>query len=126
MSQVGLVVNTSTIPREAKSVSNKRNLNRQRKRLQVLYGTEQATRTGFTQDISVKGLFIQATVIFPPKTRLKVVLSDPDRREIHIQARVVWVKKVHPSMVRMVKGGMGLEIEEFNEGEDHYQALLRS
>ena len=39
-------------------------------------------------------------------------------------ARVVWAKKVHPGMVRKVKGGMGLMIEQFSEGEALYQALL--
>lgn len=103
---------------------NHRNLERHHKRLQVLYGPDQATRTGFTQDISVNGLFVQATAIFAPHTRLHVILANPSLGDIHFLARVAWAKKVHPSMVRKVKGGMGLLIEQFSEGEALYQALL--
>lgn len=105
-------------------MANQRNLERQHKRLQVLYGPDRAISIGFTQDISVNGLFIQATVIFAPKTKLQVVLLDPARGEIRFVARVAWAKKVHPGMVRKVKGGMGLMIEQFSEGEALYQALL--
>lgn len=106
-------------------LGNKRNLDRLHKRLQVLYGPGQASRTGFTQDISVNGLFIQASAVFAAQTQMLVVLTDPSGGEIRLQARVVWAKKVHPSMVRRVKGGMGLAIEHFLAGEDLYQALLQ-
>ncbi len=107
-------------------MANKRNLDRQRRRFQVHYGIPaDISRTGFTQDVSRHGMFIQAAIIHPPKTLLEISLDNQGGEPIRFSARVVWSKKVPPSMVRKIRCGMGVAIEAFQSGEEHYQSLLR-
>lgn len=96
------------------------------KRLQVKYGEESPTRTGFTEDISEEGFFIKTALVRPPRTILNIELTTPARDVISLEGEVRWAKKVPPNLLRLVKkAGMGIKIYRFLAGEEHYRELCQ-
>ena len=104
--------------------SDKRNLKRHRKRLQVKFGIEEAGRFGFTEDLSETGIFIKSAIVQNPNSVLKMELTSPGGEVIHLEGRVMWAKKVPPNLLRRLKGGMGVRILRFISGETTYRSLL--
>ncbi len=105
-------------------MAEKRDLKRHRKRLSLRFGVEDPNRLAFTEDVSTQGLFIKTPNVCPPGTRIRVDLNLPDGRVVRLEAQVRWAKKVPPQMLRMAaKGGMGVRITRFFDGEDLYAAL---
>jgi len=94
---------------------------RHRKRIQVKYGVDAPTRVGFTEDISEEGFFIKSSLVQRPGTILQVELTTPDRETILLEGRIRWAKKVPPNLLHRVKGGMGIKIIAFKEGEAAYR-----
>ena len=91
---------------------NKRTNTRMYKRLFVRYGEELPTYIGYTTDISSTGIFIKASKLFPPETRLKIALTLPDDRVVFLTGSVVWAKRVPQQLYRMIrKAGMGVTLE---------------
>ena len=103
--------------------SDKRHIKRHRKRLQIKYGVEEASRLGYTDDLSDTGLFIQAAIIQRPNTVLKLELTTPAGEVVALTGRVMWAKRIHPSLVRRLKGGMGIRLMSFQSGEESYRGL---
>ena len=103
-------------------MAEKRYKNRHRRRFALRFGQEEATRLGFTEDISMEGMFIRTTNILPPGTEVKVTLTLPEDASIRLVGRVMWAKKVPPQMARLVKkAGFGIQIVSFIEGEELYR-----
>jgi hypothetical protein len=97
---------------------------RVRRRVALRFGTDGATRLGFTEDISPEGLFIKTTDVATPGSRLTVTLILQDDKAVTLEGRVMWAKKVPSQMIRLVKKcGLGLKIERFIEGEELYREL---
>ncbi|HSG05432.1 MAG TPA: PilZ domain-containing protein, partial [Nitrospiria bacterium] len=87
----------------------KRNRKRTDKRLLVKFGKDSARITGFTGDLSHQGIFIKSNMVFNPGTILKLELTLPDKSVIKLEGRVMWAKKVPPSLHRITKkSGMGI------------------
>jgi PilZ domain len=105
-------------------VNDKRNIHRQRKRLQLRFGVAEANRIGFTDDISPTGLFIKSAIVQNPQTLLKIELTAPDGELIVLTGRVMWAKKVPPNLLGRIKGGMGIRIIDFQRGEDSYRSIF--
>lgn len=83
------------------------------KRLQVRYGPDIPSHLGFTIDVSESGLFVKATIVYPPGTRLVLDLALPDGATISLRGEVSWVKRVPPSLARHLrKAGMGIAVLE--------------
>ena len=99
-----------------------RHKKRQRKRLTVNFGIDQADRVGFTDDITREGLFIRSAVVVKPGNIVKIEMKIPQGL-IAILGRVRWAKKVPPHVLYKLKGGMGVEITSFLSGEDIYHKL---
>lgn len=103
--------------------SDKRHIARHRKRLSLKFGINEATRVGFTDDISETGLFIKSAIVQNPNTLLRIQLTAPDGEVIALTGKVMWAKKVPPSLLRRIKGGMGVRIIAFHSGEQTYLRL---
>ncbi|HBO84581.1 MAG: pilus assembly protein PilZ [Deltaproteobacteria bacterium GWC2_42_11] len=102
----------------------KRNLKRYNKRLSLKFGIEEPVRTGYTEDISNDGLFVKTVNAYPPMTRLNIEITLPDKNIVKAEGVVMWLKKVPPSLVYMVKkSGMGIRITKITEGEELYRKL---
>lgn len=103
-------------------MAEKRYLKRHRRRFALRFGQDEATRLGFTEDISVEGMFIRTANVYPPGTELKVTLSLPDDVSVTVVGKVMWAKRVAPQMVRLVKkAGFGIRITSFIQGEADYR-----
>jgi hypothetical protein len=100
-------------------VKDKRWKKRQRKRIALRYGVEAANKIAFTDDITREGLFIRTALAANPGTRLLVELNPPEGRVV-LEGEVRWAKKIPPHMLHKLKGGMGLKIIAFHEGEALY------
>jgi len=96
---------------------------RHRKRLPLKYGTNGSMRMAFTEDVSDEGIFIRTATIYPPNTELKVELTTPANESILLEGRVRWAKRVPPNLLRVTKGGMGIRITRFLDGEQAYRQL---
>ena len=103
--------------------SDKRRIKRNRKRLPIKYGVGEASRLGYTDDLSDTGLFIQAAIIQSPNTVLKMELTTPGGEVVALTGRVMWAKRIPPSLVRRLKGGMGISLLSFQSGEENYRSL---
>lgn len=100
-----------------------RNNKRNRKRLPLKFGVEEATRIGFTDDLSESGLFIKSAIVQNPNAVLKIELTVPSGEVVVLTGRVMWAKKVPPNLLRRLKGGMGIRILDFQSGEQSYRQL---
>jgi len=89
--------------------SEKRRAGRDRRRVQVRYGLEQARHLGYTTDFCEKGLYLQANQLFPPETILQLEVSLPEGSKA-IRGVVRWVKEVPFELRRVLRGGMGIEV----------------
>jgi len=93
-------------------VSNKRKYTRYNKRLQTSYTDGAEHFTGFSADISEKGLFIAARRILPPGAELSMRLTLPDGS--HAGAKGI-VRRAIKGMSQISRGGMGVELTSYDE-----------
>jgi Tfp pilus assembly protein PilZ len=97
---------------------------RHRRRFAIRFGIDDPTRLAFTEDISMDGMFIKTTNIYPPGSRVKVTLILPDEQTVIVEGKIQWAKRVPPQMLRLVKkAGLGLKIERFLQGEELYRRI---
>jgi Tfp pilus assembly protein PilZ len=101
----------------------KRDLKRHKKRIQLRYGLEGPDKIGFTEDISDTGIFIKSPLVVNPGKTIYVEFRLQDNSSILVKGRVMWAKRVPQSLLRKVKGGMGIHILSFEQGEEQYRQL---
>lgn len=100
-----------------------RSTKRNRKRLPLRFGVQEASRIGFTDDLSETGLFIKSAIVQNPNSILKIELTLPGGEVVVLTGRVMWAKRVPPNLLRRLKGGMGIRILDFQSGETAYLRL---
>lgn len=94
-------------------------------KLNANFGVRDISNIGFTDDISVSGVFLKSAVVFPVGTDLKVEIVTDAGDIIRLIGYVHWSKKVAPNLVWSVNdAGMGIQIIKFVCGQDHYYKLL--
>ncbi|TYP00118.1 PilZ domain-containing protein [Geothermobacter ehrlichii] len=99
---------------------------RHRKRIQVRYGVEHPSRIAFTEDVSDEGFFIRSALVQKPGTILQVEMITPEGEVVLLEGRIRWAKKVPPNLLARVKGGMGIKIRSFHQGEEAYRRLCQT
>lgn len=104
-------------------MADKRDNYRHLKRVPIKFGIEAATTAGFTEDISQYGMFIKTGLVQGPGRELVVELILPQERKVKLVVKVQWAKRVPPALLRSYKGGMGVIILRFLEGEESYVAF---
>lgn len=108
-----------------KTMAEKRDTKRHRRRLSLRFGIERAERVGFTEDISRNGLFIRTASPHPPNTRLNIEITTSDGGIIRIEGKVRWIRKVPLNLIHLVnKCGMGVMITGIKEGKERYNVLF--
>lgn len=91
----------------------KRTTQRVKKRFTVRFGLTKAESLGFTGDLSGTGIFIKSSKVFPPGSDLWIEITLADGRILELKGRVVWAKRVPPSLMRFVaKSGMGVFLSD--------------
>jgi hypothetical protein len=105
------------------TVTDKRyGVKRKHKRIPLRFGTDAPGKIAFTDDITHEGLFIRTGLVVAPGTRLVIELSPPEGR-ILLWAEVRWAKRIPPQMLHKMKGGMGVRILAFQDGESIYHQI---
>ena len=94
-------------------------------KLNVNFGIRDISNIGFTEDISVTGIFLKTAVVYPVGTDLKIEINSDTGAIIRLIGYVHWSKKVAPNLVWSVNdAGMGIQIVKFVCGQDHYFKML--
>jgi len=108
-------------------MAEKRDIKRKRKRLKVRFGIEEPRKMAFTDDVSNDGIFIMTAAPEKPGMVLNLEITLPDESLVLCQGRIHWAKRVPLNMLRLVnKGGMGLKILSFTQGEQAYEEFVES
>lgn len=99
---------------------------RRSKRLKLTFSTENdLPKIGFLEDVSENGLFVKSVFVYPPNSILSVEIEAPKNEKIILTGRVMWARRVPHNMMRRIKGGMGLLILKFVEGEELFKSYIR-
>lgn len=107
-------------------MADKRFGKRCRKRLKVRFGKTDPIHVAFTEDLSDTGLFLHTAFIYPPQTPLHFEMAASDGAHIHLEGIVMWAKKLPPSVIHKLKGGMGIRITRFVAGKEAFFRLQES
>lgn len=86
----------------------KRKLDRASRRIAVKYGEAKPDRTGYANNVSVDGLYLQG-VRFKPGTVLFVEARLGDQT-FTLMAQVRWQTQAHPALMTVTDRGVGLRI----------------
>ncbi|HIJ82126.1 MAG TPA: pilus assembly protein PilZ [Desulfuromonadales bacterium] len=106
-------------------MADKRDIRRIKKRMSIKFGIDAATRTAFTEDISMTGMFIKSPNVVPPNTKIRIEFTLPDESIVELEARVMWAKKVPQNLFHLVKkSGMGVRFIRFHAGEDNFDSYF--
>lgn len=87
--------------------TDKRTIERTKKRVMVRYGVDKLEKTAFTRNISGSGICLQTNSVYKPGTTLQLELRFGDD-SFSMWGRVVWAKKVPPQLAHVLDCGMGL------------------
>jgi hypothetical protein len=83
-----------------------------RKRTRISIAMDPGSLTSYSGDLSCSGVFVYATRVHRPGTRVRVVLRTP-AGPVAVPGVVRWAKRVPPQFLQQVRGGMGVEFTEF-------------
>jgi hypothetical protein len=88
---------------------NRRDEDRQRRRLNVRFGVQEPTTAAHTGNVSARGFSIVTNKVFAPGTVLAVELKLPSGELVRTQAMVAWARRAPPGLnVGTILGMMGL------------------
>lgn len=107
-------------------MADKRDLKRIKKRISIRFGIDEAVRVGFTEDISLTGMFITTPNVITPNSRIIIRFDLPEGAGVELEARVMWAKKVPANLFHLVKkSGMGVRFLRFNAGKDAFDDYFK-
>jgi hypothetical protein len=79
------------------------------------------TFQSLTGDISRRGVFILTSRAFPSRNGINIEIQAKSHR-VKMTGFIIWSKKTSPSSYQLLKGGMGIQLLDYQKQE--YQALL--
>jgi hypothetical protein len=113
--------------RGTERVEDNRDIRRIKKRITIRFGIDEAVRIGFTEDISMTGMFIRTSNSTPPNSRVKIEFDLPEGSRVELEARVMWAKKVPANLFRLVKkSGMGVRFLCFHAGKEAFDDFFEN
>ncbi len=102
-------------------MADKRDIRRIKKRITINFSDDKVVKVGFTQDISMIGMFIHTPYVLPPNSKIKIKITLPEGSTVELVALVMWAKKVPPNLFHLVKkNGMGVRFLRFISGEEAF------
>lgn len=108
-------------------MSDKRDIRRIRKRLQIRFGIDEPVRLAFSEDVSRTGMFIRTPHVIPPNSRITLEIMLPDGNRVDLEGRVMWAKKVPANLFHLVrKSGMGVRFLHILAGEAAFGDFVES
>ena len=102
-------------------MADKRDIRRIKKRITIHFSDDKVVKVGFTQDISMIGMFINTPYVLPPNSKIKIKIMLPEGNAVELIAVVMWSKKVPANLFHLVKkSGMGVRFLRFSSGEEAF------
>lgn len=90
-------------------IMEKRIQKRYTRQMPVRFGDNSPEHIGLTHDVSLKGIFLKSSRIYPHQTKLVIGLEFANGKTIQCEGVVKWAKRVPPAIARvMLKNGMGV------------------
>jgi hypothetical protein len=99
----------------------KRRDNRVTKKVPIRFTYDGRSFQSLTGDISRRGVFIQTAHAFPSRNGINIEIQCRDDH-VRMVGFIVWSKKTSPSSSLILKGGMGIQLLDYQKKE--FQALL--
>jgi hypothetical protein len=99
----------------------KRRENRITKKISIRFNCDGQSFQSITGDISRRGVFIQTSQSFPSRNGINIEIQGKNKH-IKMVGFIVWSKKTTPESFLVLKGGMGVQLLDYQKPE--YQALL--
>ncbi len=97
-------------------MKDRRNQKRVARRIVIRYGQEKPPmHTSFVMDFSETGVYIQASRIFKPDTKLYLTIIINDN-SFDAEGIVAWAKKAPTSLIKISRSGMGIEFTSVDKG----------
>jgi len=103
----------------------KRGIQRYRKRFQVRFDAMGVAGTGFTGNVSPTGMRIHSKLAPTPGSILRGMLFLHDSAPMEFRAQVRWVHKAAGPLVQLFQSAMGLKFV-VPPGENYFRLLLKS
>ncbi|MCX6555518.1 MAG: PilZ domain-containing protein [Candidatus Aminicenantes bacterium] len=94
---------------------------RMSKKVPIRFTYNGSSFQSITGDISRRGVFIQTAHAFPSRNGINIEIQCKNNH-VHMAGFIVWSKKTAPSASELVKGGMGIQLLDYQKQE--YQELL--
>lgn len=106
------------------SCMEKRMQKRYPRQMPVRFGEKSPDHIGLTHDISLRGIFLKSSRIFPHPTKLVIGMELANGKTIQCEGIVKWAKRVPPAIARvMLKNGMGVFL---TYSPEDYSKFIRS
>lgn len=99
----------------------KRRDNRLAKKVLVRFTYDGRSYQSLTGDISRRGVYIQTSHSFPSRNGINIEIQGKNN-PVKMIGFIVWSKKTAPSSFLSLKGGMGVQLLDYQKPD--YQALL--
>jgi hypothetical protein len=99
----------------------KRRDNRVAKKISVRFTYDGYSFQSLTGDISRRGVFIQTSHAFPSRNGINIEIQGKTNH-VKMAGFIVWSKKTSPSSFLVLRGGMGIQLLDYQKPE--YQALV--
>ena len=91
------------------------------KKVPVRFTYDGQSFQSLTGDISRRGVFIQTSDSFPCRNGISIEIQCPGR-PVKMAGFIVWSKKTSPSSYLILRGGMGIQLLDYQKQE--FQELL--
>jgi len=99
----------------------KRRDDRLTKKIPICFTFDGKSFQSLTGDISRRGIFIQTAHAFPSRNGINIEIQCKNNH-VKMAGFIVWSKKTNPSSYLIYKGGMGIQLLDYQKQE--YQTLL--
>lgn len=106
--------------------SDDRRVRRYHKRVMVRFGDQGAlTCAGVIENVSVQGLYLASSRIFPPGTALAIEFH-VEHKPHRMEGVVRWARRAPANLLRVTPSGMGIELTQAPEAFYYLLMTLES
>jgi len=91
------------------------------KKLPIRFVFDGQSYQSHTGDISRRGIFIQTANSFPCRNGINIEIQC-ENKPVRMAGFIVWSRKTSPTTFLILRGGMGIQLLDYQKKE--YQALL--
>ncbi|HET6419320.1 MAG TPA: PilZ domain-containing protein [Geobacteraceae bacterium] len=107
-------------------MAEKRLTGRYPKKIPVKFGFGNLYENGETENISLTGMFVNATAFYATRTVIKIEYTLPKNIVVGINGEVRWKRESSSQWIQTAKkNGFGIRIVKFYSGEQIYKEMIK-